>query len=138
MVKKTASGESYEHKTVFSAAATNTSLKLDNLAAWLSKMQRALTSTADKLNEPVHRESLQFLAAHASLTSLLVAARLGALAGSRKKFDKAQEQARRRIAQIIRQFSSWVDPIVMPAQVEILFGTMEKEAFTQKKLGKTC
>ena len=137
VVKKTGRGRSYEHQTIFSTAAPSTTLKLDNLTAWLSKMQRSLTNAASKLDEPVHRESLQSLAAHASLTSLLVAARLGALTGSRKRFDKAQEQARRTTAQIMRKFSSWVDPMIMPAQVEALFGTMEKGAFTQKKLAKT-
>ena len=137
VVKKTASGRSYEHQTVFSATEPSTTAKLDNLAAWLSKMQLALTSAAGKLREPVHRDSLRLLATHASLTSSLVAARLGALAGSRKRFDKAREQARKTTTEIIRNFDLWVDPLALPVKVESLFGTMAKEASIQKKLPET-
>ena len=134
VVKRTGSGRSYEHKTVFTATESSTSIKLDNLAAWLSKMQRALRSASGKLPEPVHRDSLRLLAAHASLTSSLVAARIGALAGNRKRFNKAREQARRTIAEVIRNFDLCVDPLAMPIKVEVLFDTMAKEAPIQKKL----
>ncbi len=137
VVKKTGSGRSYDHKTVFSATEPSTTVKLDNLAAWLSKMQQALRSAAGKLGEPVHRDSLRLLAAHASLTSLLVAARLGALAGSCKRLDKAREKARKRIAEIICNFDLWVDPSVMPAQVEGLFTEMAKEISMPKTLPRT-
>ncbi len=106
----------------------STTFKLDNLAAWLSKMQQALRSAAGKLREPVHRDSLRLLAGHASLTSSLVAGRLGALAGNCKRVDKAQERAQKTMAKIIRNFGLWVDPLVMPTQVEALFGKMVKEA----------
>ena len=124
VVKKTGSGRSYEHKTFFSATEPSTTFKLDNLAAWLSKMQGALTNAAGKLREPCHRDSLRLLAAHASLTSSLVAARLGALAGSRKRFNKAREQAQKTMAKTMRNFAAWVDPLSMPAHVGYLFDTM--------------
>ena len=128
VVKKTTSGRSYDHNTIFSATEPTTTFKLSNLAAWLSKMQRALTNAASKLREPVHRDSLRLLAAHASLTSSLVAARLGALAGNRKEFDKARAQARRTMAKTIRSFDLWVDPRVLPEAVESLFDKMQTEA----------
>ena len=141
VVKKTSSGGSYDHKTgfyaeIFTFYIDDTS-KLDHLAAWLSKMQLALTNAAGKVREPVHRDSLRLLAAHASLASLLVAARIGALAGSRRRINVARGQARRTIAEIIRNFAPWVDPTVMPAQVEALFAKMAKEVSIQKKLPRT-
>jgi hypothetical protein len=132
VVKKTGSGGSYGHKTVFSATEPSATFRLDNLAVWLGKMQQALTKAAGKIREPVHRDSLRLLAAHASLTTLLVVARIGTLAGSRKKLDKIREQAQRRIAGIIRSFDLWVDPAVMPTQVEALFAEITKEVSIQK------
>ena len=61
----------------------------------------------------------------------LAVARLGVLAGSRKRFDKAREQAQRTIAEIIHNFDPWVDPQVMPAQVEAHFEKMRTEASKQ-------
>ena len=128
VVKKTTSGRSYDHKNVFSVTEPTTASKLDNLTAWLSKMQRTLTSAAGRLREPVHRDSLRLLTAHASLTLSLVAARLAALEGSRKKFDKARAQARKTMANTIRNFDLWVDPRVLPERVEPLFEKMRTEA----------
>ena len=135
-IKKTGSGRSYDHKTIFSATDPST-FRLYNLAAWLSKMQKALRSAAGKLGEPVHRDSLCLLAAHASLTSSLVAARLGALEGSRMRIDEARGQAQKTMAKIIRNFDLWIDPVLMPRQVEALFGKMVKEVSIQKKLPRT-
>ena len=156
VVKKTARGRGYDHKSVFFSTDlqflesfttyTNSTsdidnrgaphyeedstitVRLKNLAVWLTRMQRTLANAAGRLREPAHRDSLRLLAAHASLTSSLAAGSLGALAGSRKRFDKAREQARRTTTKIIRKFDPWVDPQEMPAQVEAVFEKMRTEA----------
>ena len=88
-----------------------------------------------------------YLAGHAILAGYLqipfvpgageVAVFCGALAGSSRRLDKAREKARKRIAEIICNFDLWVDPSVMPAQVEGLFDEMAKEISMPKTLPRT-
>ena len=116
LVKKTGHGNSYAHRDIFTAGQPVPAGLLDNLTAWLDKMQSSLTSVAKSAQHPVHRESLRMLIGHARLTSLLVVARCDALAGRATAVARARKQAQKLIDELTRDFDSWIDPKEMLSQ----------------------